>query len=68
MTNFETRITDSFTTGHANQTLESIIENVNREINDPESTLDKRELQRVERYLQNAISQIKEAQEVIYRN
>lgn len=61
----ESSITSSFTIGHAKGTLEEICSNINRQLNNPNSDLDKKQLDRISRHLHNAIDNIKEAEEVI---
>lgn len=63
MTYLENSITKDFTIGHAKQTLENILDNINVEINNPNSDLDKKDLDGIHRYLSNAISNIEVAQD-----
>jgi hypothetical protein len=61
MNYLESSITKDFTVEHAKQTLIDICENINTIQNDPNSDLNKRKLDAIQRYLYNAIHQIDEA-------
>lgn len=61
----ESSITTNFTIGHSQQTLEEICTNIDKQLNNPNSDLDKKKLDRISRHLYNAIDSIKEAKEII---
>jgi hypothetical protein len=61
----EQSITSDLTIGQTQEILEEICSNIDKQLNNPNSDLDKKKLDSISRHLYNAISSIKEAKEVI---
>lgn len=61
----ESSITNSFTIGHAKQTLKDICSNIDKCLSDKQSDLNKQDLQAISRHLHNTLNSIESAEEVV---